>query len=102
MISLSVGMSGCITVASPEALVIDNDMLGAILRSVRGIDVTPDAIDLDAMECVVGGDGHDLGEPQTLELMKSEYIYPRLGADAECTSGANLARFHLGEGAIPG
>ncbi len=79
MINLSVGMLGSITVASPEVLVIDDDMLGAILRSVRGIDVMPDAIDLDAMERVVGGDGHDLGEPQTLELMKSEYVYPCLG-----------------------
>ncbi len=79
MINLSAGMLGSITVASPEALVIDDEMLGAILRSVRGIDVTPDAIDLEAMERVVCGDGHYLGEPQTLALMKSEYIYPRLG-----------------------
>ena len=79
MINLSVGMLGSITVASPEALVIDDEMLGAILRSVRGVDVTPDAIDLDAMERVVCGDGHYLGEPQTLSLMKSEYVYPCLG-----------------------
>ncbi|MCY4609190.1 MAG: trimethylamine methyltransferase family protein [bacterium] len=79
MINLSVGMLGSITVASPEALVIDDEMLGAILRSVRGVDVTPEAIDLDAMERVVCGDGHYLGEPQTLALMKSEYVYPCLG-----------------------
>ena len=79
MINLSVGMLGSITVASPEALVIDDEMLGAILRSVRGVDVTPDAIDLDAVERVVCGDGHYLGEPQTLALMKSEYVYPCLG-----------------------
>ena len=39
MINLSVGMLGSIMVASPEALAIDDEMCGAILRSVRGIEV---------------------------------------------------------------
>jgi trimethylamine--corrinoid protein Co-methyltransferase len=38
MINLSVGMLGSIMVASPEAMIIDNDMCGAILRSIRGIE----------------------------------------------------------------
>ena len=79
MINLSVGMLGSIMVASPEALVIDNDMCGAILRSVRGIEVSDDMLDLEAIERVVSGEGHYLGEPQTLELMKTEYVYPGLG-----------------------
>ena len=79
MINLSVGMLGSIMVASPEALVIDNDMCGAILRSVRGIEVRDELIDLDSIERVVSGEGHYLGEPQTLQLMKSEYVYPSLG-----------------------
>ena len=79
MINLSVGMLGSIMVASPEALVIDDDMCGAILRTVRGVELTDDAVDLDAIERVVSGDGHYLGEAQTLRLMKSEYVYPELG-----------------------
>ena len=79
MINLSVGMLGSIMVASPESLVIDNDMCGAILRSVRGIDVEDDYLDLEATRRVVNGEGHFLGEPQTLALMKSEYRYPELG-----------------------
>ena len=79
MINLSVGMLGSIMAASPEALVIDDDMCGAILRSVRGIDMPEDAIDLDVIESVATGPGHYLGEAQTLALMKSEYAYPRLG-----------------------
>ncbi|MEM7120274.1 MAG: trimethylamine methyltransferase family protein [Pseudomonadota bacterium] len=79
MINLSVGMLGSIMAASPEALVIDNDMCGAILRSVRGIEMPHDAIDLDMIERVVTGPGHYLGEDQTLALMKSEYTYPDLG-----------------------
>ncbi len=79
MINLSVGMLGSIMVASPEALVIDNEMCGAILRSVRGIELRPDLFDLEAMERVVTGEGHYLGEAQTLALMKTEYVYPQLG-----------------------
>jgi len=79
MINLSVGMLGSIMVASAESLLIDNDMCGAILRTVRGIEVSDELLDLDSIERVVCGEGHYLGEPQTLELMKSEYVYPELG-----------------------
>lgn len=79
MINLSVGMLGSIMVASKEALVIDNDMCGAILRSVRGVEMSDGAIDLDLIEDVVTGEGHYLGTSQTLNLMKTEYVYPSLG-----------------------
>lgn len=79
MINLSVGMLGSIMVASPESLLIDNDMCGAVLRTVRGIEVTDEMLDLESIERVVCGEGHYLGEPQTLQLMKSEYLYPELG-----------------------
>jgi len=78
MINLSVGMLGSIMVASAESLLIDNEMCSAILRTVRGIEVSDDLLDLDSIERVVCGEGHYLGEPQTLELMKTEYIYPEL------------------------
>ncbi len=79
MVQLSVGMLGSIMVASPESLVIDDDMCGAILRSVRGVEVDPGYLDLAIVEDVVTGDGHYLGQAQTLELMRSEYVYPGLG-----------------------
>lgn len=79
MVQLSVGMLGSIMVASPESLLIDNDMCGAILRSVRGVDVDPRFLDVQLTEAVVRGDGHFLGHEQTLELMRSEYVYPELG-----------------------
>ena len=79
MVQLSVGLLGSIMVASPEALVIDNDMCGAILRSVRGVEVDPAYLDLDMIDEVVTGDGHYLGHSQTLELMRSEFVYPDLG-----------------------
>lgn len=79
MINLSVGMLGSIMVASAESLLIDNEMCGAILRTVRGIEVSDELLDLDSIERVVCGEGHFLGEPQTLQLMKTEYVYPALG-----------------------
>jgi trimethylamine--corrinoid protein Co-methyltransferase len=78
MINLSVGMLGSIMVASPEAMVIDDDMCGAILRSVRGIEVSDETLDLDAVRRVATGDGHYLGEAQTLARMKTDYVYPAL------------------------
>ncbi len=79
MINLCVGMLGSIMAASCEALVIDDDMCGAILRAVRGIELNETSIDLDRIEAVATGAGHYLGEMQTLELMKTEYTYPSLG-----------------------
>jgi len=79
MINLSVGMLGSIMVASTESLLIDNDMCGAILRTVRGIEIRDDFFDIESIERVVSGDGHYLGESQTLQLMKTEYVYPNLG-----------------------
>ena len=79
MINLSVGMLGSIMAASREALVIDDEMCGAILRAVRGVELNETSIDLDRIEAVATGAGHYLGEAQTLELMKTEYTYPTLG-----------------------
>ena len=79
MINLSVGMLGSIMVASPETLVIDNEMCGAVLRTVRGIEVSDDFLDIGSIDRVVRGEGHYLGEPQTLDLMMTEYVYPQLG-----------------------
>ncbi len=78
MINLSVGMLGSIMVASPEAMVIDDDMCGAILRSIRGIEVSAETLNLAAVERVVTQDGHYLGEGETLRRMKSDYYYPQL------------------------
>ncbi len=78
MINLSVGMLGSIMVASPEALVIDDDMCGAILRSVRGVELSDDALDVEMIKRVVTGEGHYLGEDSTVQRMKTEYVYPRL------------------------
>jgi trimethylamine--corrinoid protein Co-methyltransferase len=75
----SAGMLASLLACSLEALVIDNDMLGAIMRTVRGIEVTPESLSLDVIREVVNGAGHFLGHPQTLARMQSEYTYPDVG-----------------------
>jgi trimethylamine--corrinoid protein Co-methyltransferase len=63
-----------------ESLVLGDDVLGQVMRTVRGIDVTEDSTSIEAMKAVcLGGPGHYLGSDQTLQLMQTEYIYPKLG-----------------------
>ena len=56
-------------------------MLGqALLRCVRGLEVTPEKLSLAVMEkTCLEGPGHYLGSDQTLNLMQSEYVYPTIG-----------------------
>jgi trimethylamine--corrinoid protein Co-methyltransferase len=77
-ISESAGMLGSLMALSLEAMVIDNDMLGAVLRTVRGIEVNDETLSLDVIEKVVHGEGHFLRTQQTLGLMRTEYEYPAM------------------------
>lgn len=62
-----------------EQYVIDNDINGAIMRMVRGIEVSEETLSVDVINDVcAGGPNHFLGHPQTLKLMNSEYLYPDL------------------------
>ena len=75
----SAGMLASLLSCSLEALVIDNDMMGAINRTVRGIEVTPETLSRDVIAAAVAGPGHFLGNDQTLSMMNTEYIYPVIG-----------------------
>jgi len=77
-VSESAGMLGSLMGYSPESLVIDNDMLGTVLRTVRGIEVNEETLSYDVIESAVKGEGHFLREPQTLSLMRTEFEYPAL------------------------
>ncbi len=80
------GMVGSLLGQSFEGMVVDNDMLGSILRVVRGVEVNDTTLSYGVIHDTVFGAGHFLGNPQTLELMKTEYIYPQV-ADRR-TAGA--------------
>ena len=76
----SAGMQASLLGCCYESYVIDNDMLGAVNRTVRGIEVTEDSLSIEAMrEVCLNGPNHYLGHNQTLDLMQKEYIYPEVG-----------------------
>jgi|CXWL01.1.fsa_nt_gi trimethylamine--corrinoid protein Co-methyltransferase len=70
------GAVGSLMGSSFEGFVIDNDMIGSVLRVVRGIEVNEATLAYDVIRDTVFGPGHYLGHPQTLSLMKTEFLYP--------------------------
>ncbi|MCC5971876.1 MAG: trimethylamine methyltransferase family protein [Pararhodobacter sp.] len=80
MVYESVGMHASLLGFCMESLVMGDDILGQVMRCVRGIDVSEDSVSLDTMkEVCLDGPGHYLGSEQTLRLMQTEYIYPAVG-----------------------
>jgi trimethylamine--corrinoid protein Co-methyltransferase len=79
MVLEAAGMQASLMSVSLEALVIDNDMLGAVLRTVRGVEVTDETLAFDAIRGVVAGEGHFLGHPETLARMRTDFVYPAVG-----------------------
>lgn len=79
MVYESVGMHASLLGFCFESLVLGNDMLGQVLRCVRGIEVNEDSVNIDVIkEVCLGGPGHYLGHSQTLELMQRDYVYPEV------------------------
>lgn len=73
------GMYGSLLAASVESMVMDNDMIGSVLRATRGIEVNQNTLSLDVIKQVcLEGPGHFLGHEQTLSLMQKDYYYPTL------------------------
>jgi trimethylamine--corrinoid protein Co-methyltransferase len=64
-------------VASYEKYVVDNEIIGMVLRILRGIEVTPETIAADLIK-KVGPAGHFLREVHTVKHMRSEFFFPKL------------------------
>ena len=79
LIMESAGMQASLLGVSLESFVIDNDTLGAVQRTVRGIEVNDETLAFDVIQNVVNGEGHFLGQSQTIERMESDYFYPKVG-----------------------
>ena len=62
-----------------ESYVIDNDMLGGILKSLMPIEVNTTTLALDSIDEVVHAEGHFLGQAETLARMQSDFVYPEIG-----------------------
>ena len=79
LIMESAGMHASLLGASFESYVIDNDILGAVQRTVRGIEVNEDTLSFEVIKDVVNGEGHFLGTSQTMDRMETDYFYPEIG-----------------------
>ena len=71
------GMLESMLAVAYEKYVIDDDINAMVMRLLKGIDLSDDALSLDVIHDVCHGEGHYLGHPQTLALMQSEYVYPQ-------------------------
>jgi trimethylamine--corrinoid protein Co-methyltransferase len=78
IITQACGVQASLMGASFEAYVIDNDMLGAILRSASAMEVSPQTISAAMISEVVRGDGHYLGHADTFARMETDFLYPRI------------------------
>ena len=80
MVYESVGMHASLLGFSFEGLILGDDILGQVQRAVRGIEVNEDTTSIEVMKSVcLEGPGHYLGSDQTMSLMQTEYIYPKVG-----------------------
>jgi len=63
--------------ASLEKYVIDNEILGMVMRAVRGIEVNPDTIAFDLLK-EIGAGGHFVSARHTRKFMRKEQYVPVL------------------------
>ena len=75
----SAGMLESMLAVAYEQYVIDDEINGAVMRMVRGIEVNQDTLSLDLIDEVCRGEGHYLGTEQSLQMMNTEYQYPHTG-----------------------
>ena len=76
-IHLSLGMMEQMLLAGYEQCVIDDEILGAAFRIVRGFEVTPEAIALDVLKSI-GPGGNVLAEPHTVKHLRQQVWIPRV------------------------
>jgi len=69
-------MEGALTV-SKEGLVLDNEIAGAIYRTLEGIDVVDDTLGVQLAQAV-GPGGHYLNQRHTMQFIRQEHFMPLL------------------------
>ena len=74
------GLGGLGGTTSPEAMVIDNEIVDYALRFAQGIEVNEDTLAVDVID-KAGPGGHFLGEKHTLKHFRERWM-PRLDVDS--------------------
>ncbi len=100
LITQACGMQASLMGCALESYLIDNDMLGSILSSLRPVEVTAETLALADIHRVVTGAGHFLGEPQTLARMKTDFVYPALADRSALADWENAGHPDIREAAI--
>ncbi len=73
----SVGMVASLIGSRMEQLIIDNDIIRATQRTIRGIEISEDALSVEAIrETCLSGPNQFLGSSQTRAPMQKDYHYP--------------------------
>jgi trimethylamine--corrinoid protein Co-methyltransferase len=80
LVTQAAGMQASLMGCSFESYVIDNDMLGGILRSLADVEVSDATLAVATIDAVVRGEGHFLGEADTLNRMQSDFLYPQIAS----------------------
>ncbi len=95
MSSLGVGLAGCNMIyessgmmasllgASFEAMLIDDEMLSQVYRTIRGIEVNEETLGFEAIKEAVNGEGHFLGSQHTMNAMQRDYFWPSTLTDRQ-------------------
>ena len=74
----SFGMTASLLGVSFEGFVLDNEMLGTVYRTLRGVEVNDETLGFETICKVVLGEGHFLGAGQTQDAMERDYLYPNI------------------------
>jgi len=73
----SAGMLDSTTTVAYEQYVIDNEIIGMVMRALKGIEVNEDTLALEVID-KVGPGGNFLAESHTVSHMRSEFFFPSL------------------------
>lgn len=74
----AVGMITNMNSVSLEQAVIDDELVGMVMRVLRGIEVTDEMLAVEVIERV-GPGGHFLMDHHTIQFMRSEFFFPKVG-----------------------
>ena len=95
MVYESAGMMASLLGASFAAFAADDEMLGHVARTLRGVEVDEERLGFETIRETVAGEGHFLGAGQTMAAMQRDYVYPALADRNEPRTWAEQGALEL-------
>ena len=78
LVTQACGMHAGLMGVAFESYIIDNDMLGGVIRSLSSFEVNETTLATDMIGEIVRGEGHFLGHAETYKRMSSDFLYPEI------------------------